>query len=152
MRRMLLVAAILAATAPAMGQTSDAVKELTTLAKETDAAMLKNDTAFFDRVMVDDYMFIGTDGDVVSKAQMVKEMKNGILKFESLEQLEDVKVRVYGDAGVVTGRNRIKVINNGKSDGGTDRWTDVYVKRNGKWQCVSSQVTRLSAESEGKKP
>ncbi len=151
MRRMLLVAVTLAATAPAMGQTSDAEKELTALAKESDAAFARNDTAFFDRVLADDWTLITTEGEVQDKAQARREMKDGTFKVESWEMLE-MKVRVYGDAGVVTGRGRLKAVYKGKRSSDTDRWTDVYIKRDGKWQCVSSQVTRVAAESGEKKP
>lgn len=151
MRRMLLVAATLAATAPAMGQTSTAEKELMTLAKELDAAFAKNDTVFLDRVNAEDWTLISPEGEVKSKAQVQKEMKDGTFKIESVETSE-MKARVYGDAGVVTGRSRMKARYKGKPIDGTDRWTDVYIKRDGKWQCVASQVTHVAAESEGKNP
>jgi len=148
---MLLVAATLAATAPAMGQTSNAEKELTTLAKEADAAFAKNDMVFFDRVNADDWTLITPEGETKSKAQVLKEAKEGVFKVESVETLE-MKVRVYGDAGVVTGRGRLKATYKGKPISSTDRWTDLYIKQDGKWQCVASQVTRVAVESGEKKP
>ena len=152
MRRMLLVAAALAATAPAVGQTSDAEKEIVALVKEFDAAFVKNDTTFMERILADDWMAITPDGEVMTKAQMQKGMKEGDLKFGALEELEAIKVRVYGDAVVATGRGRMKATLKGKPYSSHDRWTNVYIKRDGKWQCVSSHTTRLAAESEGKKP
>jgi ketosteroid isomerase-like protein len=151
MRRMLLVAATLAATAPAMGQTSNPEKELTALAKEVDAAFARNDAAFFDRLNADDWTLINPEGEAQSKAQVLKEMKDGTFKVESSETLE-MKVRAYGDAGVVIGRSRLKAMYKGKPISSTDRWTDVYIKRDGKWQCVASQVTHVAVESGGKKP
>lgn len=151
MRRMLLVAVTLAATAPAMGQTSDADKELTALAKESDAAFARNDTAFFDRVLAEDWTLITTEGEVQDKAQARREMKDGTFKVESWEMLE-MKVRVYGDAGLVTGRGRLKGMDKGKPISRMERWTDVYIKRDGKWQCVTTQATRVAAQSEGNRP
>jgi ketosteroid isomerase-like protein len=151
MRRSLLVAAALAVTAPAMGQTSDAEKELMTLAKDSEAAFARNDTAFFDRILADDWTLISPDGEAKTKARVQREMKDGTFKVESGETLE-LKARVYGDAGVVTGRTRLKATYKGKPVRSTDRWTDVYIRRGGKWLCVSSQATPVAAEAEGKKP
>lgn len=151
MRRLLLVAATLAATAPAMGQTSNAEKELMALAKEGDAAFFKNDTAFSERVLAEEWTLIDPEGVTKSKAQVLKEAKEGTFKVVSGETME-MKVRVYGDAGVVTGYSRLKATYKGMPISSTDRWTDVYVKRDGKWQCVAGQVTHVAADSEGKKP
>ena len=151
MRRMLVVAAILAATAPAMGQSSNAEKELTTLAEQVEAAFARNDTAFLDSVNADDWTFIGPGGVVMNKAQAYKNMRDGTMKVESAETLE-MKVRVFGDTGLVTGLGRMKATYKGKPFNATDRWTDVYIKRDGKWRCVSTQLTPVAAESEGKKP
>jgi ketosteroid isomerase-like protein len=151
MRHMLLVAGILAAAAPAIGQTSDAEKELTTLAKDSEAAFARNDAAFFDRVLADDWTLISPQGEAKTKADVQREMKEGTFKVESGETL-DLKVRVYGDAGVVTGRSRLKATYKGKPIRSTDLWTDVYIKRDGKWRCVASQATSEAAESGKKKP
>ncbi len=124
----------------------DAEKELTALAKESDAPFVKNDAAFFERVLADEWTIITPDGKALDKAQHLREMKDGTLKVESSETLE-MKVRVYGDAAVITGRGRWKAKDKGEPIGGTVRWTDVYIKRGGKWQCVASQVTPIAAES-----
>jgi ketosteroid isomerase-like protein len=57
-----------------------------------------------------------------------------------------MKVRVYGDVAVVTGRNTIKgVWEDIKRDiSGPYRFTDVFVRRNGSWQCVTSQSSRVT--------
>ena len=151
MRRMLVVAAILAATAPVMGQTSNAEKELTTLAEQVEAAFARNDAAFLDSVNADDWTFIGPGGVISNKTQAYKNMRDGTMKVESAETLE-MKVRVFGDTGLVTGLGRMKATYKGKPITATDRWTDVYIKRDGKWRCVSTQLTPVAAESEGKKP
>jgi ketosteroid isomerase-like protein len=58
---------------------------------------------------------------------------------------DDVKVRVYGDTAVVMGRGRRSGMFKGAPF--KDReitYTDVFVRRNGRWQCVASQGTPAS--------
>ena len=60
-------------------------------------------------------------------------------------KFDDMKVHVYGNVAVVTGRNTIKgVWEDIEHDiSGPYRFTDVFVKRDGRWQCVASQSSRI---------
>ena len=106
-------------------------------------ATLRNDPAYFERVLADDYMGTGMNGEVTDKAQTIANTKAGNPKFESLTY-EDQKVRVYGDAAVVTGRALLKGTTQGQAIDGPVRFTRVYVKRGDKWQLVTFQVTRVA--------
>ena len=56
-----------------------------------------------------------------------------------------MKVRVFGNAAVVTGRTTIKGGKyKGKDISGQYRFTDTWVKRNGHWLCVASANTRVT--------
>ena len=59
--------------------------------------------------------------------------------------LRDMKVRVYGNTAVVTGTDTERGVYHGKDSSGKYLWTDVFVHRNGRWQAVSSQSTKLTA-------
>jgi ketosteroid isomerase-like protein len=54
---------------------------------------------------------------------------------------EDVKVRGYGDSAVVTALTRTKAKFIDKEFTTQERATDFFVKRDGRWQCVFSQLT-----------
>jgi len=56
-----------------------------------------------------------------------------------------VKAQDLGDAVVLTGIAQIKVVSNGTPNAFGVRFTDVYAKRNGAWQMVTWQSTRLPA-------
>ena len=148
MRRMLLVAAILSVTAPAMGQATDAEKEVARLSQQVYEAYVKADTSFLDGALADDWMVIRPRGETADKAQLLKELKHGTTKYEAMDG-SDVKVRVYGDAAIVTGRLQAKVKLQGQEVGGPARYTQVFVRQGGKWRCVSSQATRIAAPSSG---
>jgi ketosteroid isomerase-like protein len=56
---------------------------------------------------------------------------------------EDLRVRVYGDSAVVTGLTRTKGKFMGQEFSTQERATDVFVKRDGRWRCVLTHLTRL---------
>jgi len=60
---------------------------------------------------------------------------------------DKIKVRVYGDAAVVTGHGVRAGTYNGVPF--KDRqvfWTDTFIKKDGRWQCVASQGTLVAAQ------
>jgi ketosteroid isomerase-like protein len=56
-----------------------------------------------------------------------------------------MKVRSYGDTGIVMGRLTIKATWEGSDVGGEYAFTDTFVKQGGKWRTVASQVTRVES-------
>lgn len=155
MRRMLLVAALLSVTAPARGQATDpdAEKEVARLSQRINDALLKGDASFLEGVTADDWMVIGVDGRIQDKASALKGLRDGSLKFNAMDDTE-VKVRLYGDAAIVTGRRMAKFQRQGQETGGAGRFTRVFVGRGGRWQYVSSQTTRIEDQpgGSGEKP
>ena len=96
-----------------------------------------------DSILADDWVGINPRGDVESKAQQAKTLKDGSVDFEAIDP-EEVKVRVYGDAAVVMGRYHVKLTSNGQKIDQLVRTTEVFVKQGGKWQVVSTQVTSIA--------
>src|SRR5262249_45096958 len=105
-------------------------------------AILKSDTLFIERVYADDYVVIGANGTVRNKAQVVADFKSGALKVESIKD-DELKVRVYGDTAILTGRSTGKTIDKGQGISGQSLFTRVYVKRNGQWQLVTNHISRI---------
>ena len=121
------------------GSTDQAVLSIE---KEMLNALLKGDASASERYLADTYIFTSPDGEVSNKAQSVADLKSGDLKFESAT-LDDAKVSVYGDTALVTFASEDKGTYKGKDISGKTRWTDVFVKRNGKWQIVASHGSRI---------
>jgi lactate dehydrogenase-like 2-hydroxyacid dehydrogenase len=60
----------------------------------------------------------------------------------------ELKVRVYGDAAVVTGRDTIIETYKGKDVSGQHRWTHTWVKRAGSWHCVAGHSSEIAQKKE----
>ena len=112
---------------------------------ERDWAVLvvKGDTATMLGMGVDNCMFMDATGHLNTLKQIVADVKSGALVFESM-QINDLKVRVYGDAAVVFGLETEKSTYKGEDTSGQNRFTDTFVKRNGRWLCAASHSTRLA--------
>src|SRR6266481_6278533 len=85
------------------------------------------DAAALGRLLADDWIFLGPLGPE-TKAQHLAGLKSGDDKLESITFI-DMKVRVFENIAVVTGREHEKSISNGKDSSGDYLWTDVFVNR-----------------------
>lgn len=121
---------------------SSVEQALMQIEQELTDTLIKGDPSASERYMSDSYVFTAPDGMVSTKAQGIADMKSGALKFES-SKIEDMKVAVYGDTAVVTYKTTDKGTYKGRDISGQYRWTDVFVKQNGKWQLVSGQGTPI---------
>ena len=115
------------------------------LEKEWAAAVSKLDLGFLDRIWADNYSWTSYDGKVWSKAQTLESLQSGQDAVSSAI-LDDVKVRVYGDAAVVTGRSTFNETFQGKDVSGQERFTDTWVRRSGRWQCVAMHCSRITGK------
>jgi ketosteroid isomerase-like protein len=107
------------------------------LENERVPALLNSDTAFIERVYADDYVVTGANGVVRTRSQVVADMKSGVQTFQAMKN-DDVKVRLYGDTAVVTGRTTQKGQYKGQASLSPTRFTRIYVKRDGQWQLVAN--------------
>jgi ketosteroid isomerase-like protein len=109
--------------------------------KDWTEAGIKKDVAAFDRIIADDWISVDFEGNVVNKAAAIADWKSGASSSASVD-LGEMKVRVYGDTAIVIGSDTEKSTYKGKDSSGHYVWTDVFVKRNGRWQAVSSQSVK----------
>ena len=111
-------------------------------------AAVGRDRAVLDRFYADEYIFTNEDGVASNKTKEIADITSGVFRLTSFK-FSDFKVHVYGEVAVVTGQNNIKGRweDNAKDVSGPYRFTDVFVMRGGRWQCVASQSSRISAAS-----
>jgi ketosteroid isomerase-like protein len=121
-------------------KSDDAQGELLNLEKEFEKAVVSNDPDAIGRFLSDDWMIIDPDGGVIDKARFLGAIKSGMLTHELMES-SDSQIRVYGDSAIVTAITKTKGKFAGQPLATEERATDFFVKRNGRWQCVFSQLT-----------
>ncbi len=117
-------------------------EELLKLENAFAEAIIKNDVESVGRVVTDDWIIIDPNGEIVDRARFFEVIKSGALTHETMES-QDLRVRVYGDSAVVTAVTRTKGKFMGEAFSTQERATDVFVKRDGRWQCVLTHLTRL---------
>ncbi len=139
----LVLAVAVSAQTPAQTEIEHATQELITLENGWNDALVKHDWAFLDQILADDYISTDSDGIVSTKAQAMANLKSGEIVITSAVA-DDFKVRVYGDAAVVTFRNAEKSQSKGKDTSGQERITDTWVKLAGRWQVVAEHVSRIA--------
>lgn len=104
-------------------------------------AVTKNDTAGIDRIEADDFSYIleSTPGDKQGDLAIAK-----AAEFSGSAELTGMKARLFGDVAVVTGNTALSNATfKGKDVSGNYLFTDVFVKRNGRWQVVASHANKV---------
>ena len=127
----------------AAAQAANVEQTLLQLERDWEQANAKNDTAALERILAPAFVTTDSDGRLVTRAEMFARRESGAVKYTAFTQ-DDYKVHVVGDTAVVTGRSTIKGIRDGKDLNGRERWTDVFVRRNGNWQAVASHSSRIA--------
>ena len=112
------------------------------LDKKRMQAMAKKDVATLEAVLADDLVYTHSSARLDSKRSLIDAMVSGATVYTGVEP-SDVKAQDLGDTVVLTGVAQIKVVSNGTPNAFGVRFTDVYAKRNGSWQMVTWQSTRL---------
>jgi ketosteroid isomerase-like protein len=103
-------------------------------------ARIKGDGSYTQRLEAENCTVVWPDGRIVNKREDLKSMTGDIVFTEF--KIDDVRVRLYGDTGIVVGQGTIEA-HEGKQNllGGKFVWTDTFVKQHGAWKVVASQVT-----------
>lgn len=117
-------------------------QEIAQIEKELVAAVLKADPAGWSRHVDETFVMTLPGGILWDRSRMVASMQSGDLKTES--SVNDLmKIRLYGDTAVATYRSTEKSTFKGEDIGGSFRWTDVFVRRGGRWLMVAQHGTRI---------
>jgi len=106
--------------------------------KESEAAWAEsvatNDASVVKRILADDVVWV-LDGEILDKAQAVKQAANGPYDFVS-DHLDYANVRFFGDIAVVQGSETLTHKDGKKSH---SVWIDTWARRNGEWQIVAAE-------------
>ena len=105
---------------------------------EYQAAVKKNDAATMERLLADDFVLVTGSGRTHTKSDLLQEARSGRIIYERQEDTAQ-KVRVWGDAAVITAKLWEKGTDNGKPFDCTLWFTDIYVRTATGWRYVFGQ-------------
>jgi ketosteroid isomerase-like protein len=138
-----VVVLVIGVAIPAKTQTGSVEQELIKLENGWNDALIKQDWAFIDKILADDFIHTDSDGVVETKAQTMSSLKSGEEVVTSAVN-DDFRVRVYGDAAVVTFHYTSKSQTKGKDTSAQERITDTFIKLAGRWQVVAEHISKIA--------
>ncbi|HEV2118678.1 MAG TPA: nuclear transport factor 2 family protein [Candidatus Bathyarchaeia archaeon] len=119
---------------------TNAQEEILGVEREGVEAILRNDAEVIGQFLSDDWISIDHDGSVITKSNFLDAITSGDLSHEAME-FREPRVRTYGNFAMVTGLATSKGKLLGQEFRERERYTDVFVKENGRWQCVLTQLS-----------
>jgi Domain of unknown function (DUF4440) len=123
---------------------SATVRDLKRLEQQLATTWQNRDCDGWGAILATDWSVIHITGAIITKAQAV-EMCRAPRPAAGTISMDEISVRTFDDAAVVTGRTTM-ITGGAKSDTVRLRFTDVFIRRGGHWQVVASHATRLAPE------
>ena len=110
-------------------------------------AQIAADNIALRRIYADDFLGIGPTGVVRNKAEVIADFTSHALTYQSITTAE-VRIRVYGNAAVETGRSTMIGQDRGKAVPRENRFTRVWVMTDGRWRLVANHYSVMTTQSE----
>jgi ketosteroid isomerase-like protein len=130
-------------TGPA-GQSGTEEAKIIELDKQWYELRIKQDFAALEQLLAADFVMTTSYGRVVTRDELLGRARSGehFFKLKSFKT-DDVKVRIYGNVAVVTGRAAVDAEASDLRVGSAVRFTRAYVRADGRWRLAVHQATRI---------
>lgn len=135
-------ALILGATGAAAAGKMMKEQELMDLENAWSKAMAQHDVASVSSIIADDWMGQNDSGKTEDKMHFLDELKSGKMSITRMVN-RDMHARIFRGVGIVQGSDDEKSSYKSKDTSGAYTWMDVFMMRDGHWQAVASQVTKV---------
>ena len=115
------------------------------LERDWDEAFHHKDVAFIASVLADEFRVTygdGTQGDKARELMLAAEFNQQI----DSSTMDEFTVKIYGDTAVVWFSEHLVGPSKGRQLAITLKFMDVFVMRDGRWQCVASQSTKVTEQ------
>jgi ketosteroid isomerase-like protein len=116
------------------------------LERDWDAAFHRHDAAFIDRILADEFI-VTYDNGVRADRNLELELAKSLNENIESSTMDEFIVKEFGNTAVVWFTLHLVGPVNGERVQNDYRFTDVFVLRDGRWQCVSSQSTRIDRKA-----
>lgn len=116
-------------------------KALAQLQQELAKAWMEGDRATIERIIAHEWSLTGPDGGRSDRAAVLAQVFETRAQRINRLEIDDVAIKLFGDTAVVTGRTRGAGAFNGTPYEVVIRFTDTFVRREGRWQAVASHAS-----------
>ena len=138
--RPLLCALCIIPVLSAAQQKSQDPEKILALEKKWTEAYKHRDISILSSLLAEDFVITVEDGSTYGKEGYIGHSADTSVHVDVAE-LSDLKVRMHGNAAVVTGAYHEKGTSRGKRYEYRDRLTDVWMKIDGRWHVISSHYS-----------
>jgi ketosteroid isomerase-like protein len=126
--------------AGAQNKPDAASSKILALENKWNAAYKRGDIATMESLLATDFIITVEDGTTFSKSGYIAHNGDTTQRIE-ITEMSGLNVRMHGNAAVVTGAYHEKGTSKGKPYDFRDRFTDVWMNVNGKWQVIASHYS-----------
>ncbi len=126
-------------------QENDVANAVLQTERDLATGYLKSDGDGIAQGVMEDYTLTNSMGKITTRADDIDEARKNDPKYEIFENY-DMKVRLHGDTGVVTGKTHTKGVSGGKPFDFQFQFTDTLVKDGGRWRLLAGHVSKLPAK------
>lgn len=123
-------------------QISNAEREIHQLFEDGDRALIAADQAALSRIFADDYIQYDDSGNAFTKEDVITNLKSGAIRYLSMISTSRCIRLLKDDVAIVHGSEEDEVEQAGRRLQVRYIYTDIVMKRNGKWQIVASQLAK----------
>ncbi|MEO6588416.1 MAG: nuclear transport factor 2 family protein [Pyrinomonadaceae bacterium] len=118
--------------------------ELMQIERDIGQANVRRDKAFFEKIEADEFVFTDSGGGITTKTEDVASLDKPAGEFKLISyEVDEMKVSVYEKTAVVTGRTTTVLRGKDREITNKNRFTDVFVKRAGRWQIVAGHSSLI---------
>jgi len=117
-------------------------QKIVDLDRQRMSAMAQKDIATLNTLLSDELVYTHSSARLDTKQSLIGAMESGATVYTAVEP-SDVKAADFGNVVVLTGSAQIRVASQGRPNVLNVRFTDVYAEKNGHWQMVAWQSTRI---------
>lgn len=128
-------------------------EKLTAMLRQFLADAAQGNAAGFETFFADDVIYTRSAGAVTNKAEILKNVANlrPTAESKTTYSAEDISVHDYGDTAIVAFQLVARTEHaDGKVETGNYRNTGTFLQRNGRWQVVAWQSTKMAKASAAK--
>jgi len=132
---------LLVASSASSAQTNEE-QEVIQVSKNKFRWMIEMKLDSLEGVLDDRLKFVHSNGWTESKKELIEDIKSGKLRYKNIDA-RDLFVRLYPKTAILTGKGNFNVMLDGSEILINLSYTEVYVRKKGKWLLASRHANRL---------